>query len=213
MSIEQVIHKLLRSGLLIRNGGRRRADFIINYGHPMMPPEVEGDEVKTTETTSGLSKGINKRAKNVMDANGGKSLSECILKWVEDNPDKTKRTYPSKMAREIAKDGVNGKTDSFVSILNKLGHDGKLRRTCVGNGLYDYSIVQEDDDVNRVIGYWTPKPEYHYEVKKDIVPDEEEEGETEEDNKIVKEQKMEEQEVNLPEGKVINLTININVGK
>lgn len=51
-AIQQVLYKLIRDGLLVRHGGRRRADFVINYGHPLMPPEVDNDVVKTTKTNA-----------------------------------------------------------------------------------------------------------------------------------------------------------------
>ena len=55
-SIDQIIRKLIKKGLVIRDGGRFRADFRINYGHPEMPPIVEGNEVKVTSMKTDIRK-------------------------------------------------------------------------------------------------------------------------------------------------------------
>lgn len=208
MAIEKTIHRLLRNGLLIRNGNKRRADFVINYGHPMMPKEVEGEEVKTTSN-------VKAKADKVVAANGGKTLGECITEWIKNNPIKSKYTFPTEIANYMLEDGITGTLDSVVTILNKLVRKGEVNRTEVGYRRFDYSVGKGKER----IASWTPDSEYEV-VKSNVTPEEEEEITKEaidhlkeEYNKIVKEQEMEEQEVNLPEGKVINLTININFGK
>lgn len=50
-SIAQTIERMLRKGFIDRSGGKRRADFYINYYHPQLPPvimENAPEEVKET---------------------------------------------------------------------------------------------------------------------------------------------------------------------
>ena len=205
MAIEKTIHRLLRNGLLIRNGNKRRADFVINYGHPMMPKEVEGDEVKTTSI-------VKAKADKVVAANGGKTLGECITEWIKNNPIKSKYTFPTEIANYMLEDGISGTLDSIVTILNKLVRKGEVNRTEVGYRRFDYSVEKKLT--------WEEHPTFKDLVAEGVDPIHADEITArgiervkEEYNKRVKEQEMEEQNVNLPEGKVINLTININFGK
>lgn len=39
-SIAQTIERMLKKGFIDRTGGKRRADFYINYYHPQIPPEI-----------------------------------------------------------------------------------------------------------------------------------------------------------------------------
>lgn len=235
MAIEKTIHRLIRNGLLIRNGNKRRADFIINYGHPMMPKEVEGDEVKTIND-------VKAKADKVIKANGGKTLGECIKEWIKNNPLKAKYTFPTEIANYMLEDGVSGTSDSIITILNKLARKGEVNRTEVGYRRFDYSVGKNSVQ---------QEPEIEYGIKYEITPEEEAEVTAEAIDESLREIAKEEgpffkdlvregmdpihadeltrkkkeekhmdneststtQSIKMPDGSTINLTININIGK
>lgn len=214
-SIDQSIRRLIKMGLIMRhNINLRRADFLVNYGHPDMPAFInEGviKEVKEEPVKPTMS------AKEVFQANG-KTLAELIIDWMKDNPMHLKETTTGEIAEAIIADGKFQTTKgSAQTVIARLVREGRILKYKKPRGKEDFKVLnvkyeEPEEDIS---------PDYEYETLKcNKTPEEEEEITKEaidhlkdEYNKIVKEQEMEEQEVNLPEGKVINLTININIGK
>ena len=192
-STEQVIHSLIRQGLVIRQGFNKHYNFIINHGHPEMPTEIDEGIIKTTQ--------IPKSSVNVYRENGD-VLSNLILKWMREHPLKTYNTTTREIAQEIV-DSKEFQTtkDSAQTVIARLVREGRLNKQKLDDkprGKANFSLV-DDHGAN----YYNSEPQLPSKEKLDNnIP-------TSESNN--KEKEMEPQEVNLPEGRVINLTININL--
>lgn len=184
-STEQVIHSLIRQGLVVRQGINKHYDFLVNHGHPEMPPEIDEGIIKTTQ--------IPKSSVNVYRENGD-VLSNLILKWMRNHPLKTYNTTTGEIAQEIV-DSKEFQTtkESSQTIIARLVREGKIFKEKLDDkprGKANFLLSGEDN---------TPSQSNLIQKSIPTIPTEE------------KEEKMESQEVNLPEGSTINLTININL--
>ena len=134
-STEQLIYQLMRRGWVTRNGNRRRSDFVINYCHPELPKELTNQTVNVVERLA--KENVNKRNAEIVEKNGG-TLKEIILKWMKENPEKTKEVRLRKLADMILKDTkVSAKPDSLYAIMGRMAKDGTVKRT---RGKTDYTF-------------------------------------------------------------------------
>ena len=216
-SIQTFIVRLIRKGLVIRSGGKHRADFVINYGHPEMPPIVDAGEVRTTYMERGekVLKRVHRR-KRKPSASGlpsstvlimnGDTIPNLLVKWFEEHDGEIilKRTDGMKLATAIHNEGkIVAEINSLSAYIGKLVREGKITRVQCGK-FYDYSVAKTSESLPTIPAERLKQPtlleieNYIEETKKDY----------EERNKP-----MEEQTVNLPSGGTITLTININLGK
>lgn len=228
-SIDQYIRRLIRKGLVIRNGGLRRADYKINYGHPDMPPIVEGEEVKTTTLKRKSDKNARQEGKRMFEK-VQKAEKNGLLKDIKN---RRELALLAGFTEEETKGNKRGY--SWVSNLIHRGHIEEKYLNGDPSRAY-YKILDTPDYSN----WHVKKPkakkqeekntDMDYEVlKENKTPEEQatitkmwfnEHGYFEPSiandwsyNKEEKEKKMEDQNVNLPDGKTITLTININFGK
>ena len=126
-STEQLIYQLMRRGWITRNGNRFNSDFVINYGHPDLPKELENQHITTTKFS--VKENVNKRNAEIVKKNGG-TLKEIILKWMQDNPDKLSKVRLHDLANLITKDTkVYARPDSVYAIMGRMVKEGTIKRT------------------------------------------------------------------------------------
>lgn len=228
-SIDQSIRRLIKMGLIMRhNINLRRADFMVNYGHPDMPAFINEGVIKEVKE---------KPARPLMSPNevfraNGKTLAELIIDWMKDNPMHLKETTTGEMAEAIVKDGKFQTTkESAQTIIARLVREGRIQkfmREDRPRGRADFKVLD--------VKYEEPEeevsPDYEYETLKTNKTPEEEQEIMKDNIKSFKElvnagvdpiqaitlgskpeSSSSTQTIALPDGRTINLTININFGK
>lgn len=228
-SIDQSIRRLIKMGLIMRhNINLRHADFMVNYGHPDMPAFINEGVIKEVKE---------KPARPLMSPNevfraNGKTLAELIIDWMKDNPMHLKETTTREMAEAIVKDGKFQTTkESAQTIIARLVREGRIQkfmREDKPRGRADFKVLD--------VKYEEPEeelsPDYEYETLKTNKTPEEEQEIMEDVPKSFKElvnagvdpiqaitldskpdSSSSTQTIALPDGRTINLTININFGK
>lgn len=242
-SIDQAIRRLITMGLIIRHRiNFRRADFMVNYGHPDMPPFINEGVVKETRKPAEPLVSANE----IFRINGNKTIAQLIVDWLKAHPMACVNTTTGELADLIAKDGAFHTTkESAQTVIARMIREGRIKKYKVDDkprGKADFKVAD--------VVY--EEPEVEYEIKDDITPEEEsevteealdeslreiakEEGpffdgdkskilhdaiEQTDFNSLIKpvEEPKEEststtQTIALPGGGTINLTININIGK
>lgn len=148
-SIDQAIRKLRKQGLIVVHRiNLRRGDFAVNYGHPEMPPIIDDGVITSTalvsdadpkETKGGL-------APTTIYLLNGRSISQAVLEWIAQNPDKAHDTTASRIADMMLEEGViQCKRDSIIATIRTLCRTHKLQRKgSTEPGVYDFCLPSED---------------------------------------------------------------------
>lgn len=222
-SIDQTIHKLMRRGLVIRQGTNLwHSNFLVNHGHPDMPPIVDEGFIKVTSTKDDSPTAVFRR-------NGSKTLAQLIFEWMDAHPMYLVDTTAGEIATAIIKEGAfEGSYASIVSIIHRLMRDGRIKKFNKTDGyrsLADFKLVKKVEPEEEA------SPDYEYETLKTNKTPEEEQEVMENNIKSFKElvndgmapiqasiltepkESSTTQAIKLADGSTVNLTININIGK
>ena len=140
-SIDQTIHKLMRRGLVIRQGTNLwHSNFLVNHGHPDMPPIVDEGFIKVTSTKDDSPTAVFRR-------NGSKTLAQLIFEWMDAHPAYLVDTTAGEIATAIIKEGTfEGSYASIVSIIHRLMRDGRVKKFNKTDGyrsLADFKLVKK----------------------------------------------------------------------
>lgn len=227
-SIDQSIRRLVKMGLIMRhNINLRHADFMVNYGHPDMPPFINEGVIKEIKEEPAKP---NPSPNEVFRANG-KTLAELIIDWMKDHPMRLKETTTGEIADAIVADGKFQTTkESAQTVVARLVREGRVQkfmREDRPRGRADFKVLD--------VKYEEPEekisPDYEYETLKTNKTPEEEQEIMKNNIKSFKElvnegvdpiqasiltepkESSTTQAIKLADGSTVNLTININIGK
>ena len=175
-SIDQSIRRLIKMGLIMRhNINLRHADFMVNYGHPDMPPFInEGVMIETKKEPVKPAISPNE----VFRANG-KTIAELIIEWMKANPMRLKRTTTGELADAIVASGKFQTTkESAQTVIGRLVREGRVQKFMCENrprGKADFKVLDvkyEDpaETENSVIDW---SPDWEYDIKSNVTPEEE----------------------------------------
>lgn len=227
-SIDQSIRRLIKMGLIMRhNINLRHADFMVNYGHPDMPPFINEGVIKEVKEEPVKP---NPSPNEVFRANG-KTLAELIIDWMKDHPMHLKETTTGEIADAIVADGKFRTTkESAQTIVARLVREGRVQkfmREDRPRGRADFKVLdvkyeEPEEEISPDYEYKTLKtnktPEEEQEVMKNNIKSFKElvnEGVDPIQASILTEPKESSttQAIKLADGSTVNLTININIGK
>ena len=214
-SVEQGIHKLLRTGVLLREvQSPRRINLTLNYEHPDLS-SVYGI-VPVVKHASGVPQYI--------------PIPNRIEKFIKENPLRCYKCTTKQLAQYIVKESSASspvKQNSVIAIIRNMARKGDVikaeQEDGFGNFEYTFKLAQEPDkeispDTDYEVLKCNKTPEEEKEITKESVKSFEElmeewDNQPHEIIEAPKEDKSLVQEIALPDGRTLNLTININFGK
>lgn len=214
-SVEQGIHRLLRNGVLLREmHNMHKANFSLNYEHP--------DLANVYGIVS-----VSKRKQSVPQYI---PIPNRIEKFIKENPLRCYKCTTKQLAQYIVKESSASspvKQNSVIAIIRNMARKGDVikaeQEDGFGNFEYTFKLAQEPDkevspDTDYEVLKCNKTPEEEKEITKESVKSFEElmeewDNQPHEIIEAPKEDKSLVQEIALPDGRTLNLTININFGK